>query len=141
MENAELRPFYTQQNINLLEKNSSDANRLSSNYKLYGDVITLPLDTTTPHVKLIEQPYATRLENINPFAVFTFLGDVKINPSSDDWFEVDRRPDLVIDIEGNYSTIKNIAEKRGVLGTVWNAWQNTWSHNIYIWWCLGSRKR
>ena len=127
MERAELRPFYSQQNINLLEKNSSDGTRLSSNYKLYGDVITLPLDTTTPHVKLIEQPYATRLENINPFAVFTFLGDVKINPSSDDWFEVDRRPDLVIDIEGNYNTIKNIAEKRGVLGTIWNAWQNTWS--------------
>ena len=127
MENAELRPFYSQQNINLLEKNSSDGTRLSSNYKLYGDVITLPLDTTTPHVKLIEQPYATRLENINPFAVFTFLGDVKINPSSDDWFEVDRRPDLVIDVEGNYNTIKNIAEKRGVLGTIWNAWQNTWS--------------
>ena len=127
MENAELRPFYSMNNVNLLEKNSSDGSRLSSNYKLYGDVITLPLDTTTPHVKLIEQPYATRLENINPFAVFTFLGDVKINPSSDDWFEVDRRPDLVIDIEGNYNTIKNIAEKKGVLGTVWNAWQNTWS--------------
>ena len=124
MERAELRPFYSMNNINLLEKNSSDASRASSNYKLYGDVITLPL---TEHVALITQPYASRLENINPFAVFTFLGDVKINPSSDDWFEVDRRPDLVIDIEGNYSTIKNIAERRGVLGTVWNAWQNSWT--------------
>jgi hypothetical protein len=124
MENAELRPFYSMNNINLLEKNSSDSSRASSNYKLYGDVITLPL---TEHVALITQPYASRLENINPFAVFTFLGDVKINPSSDDWFEVDRRPDLVIDIEGNYSTIKNIAERRGVLGTVWNAWQNSWT--------------
>ena len=124
MENAELRPFYSMNNINLLEKNSSDSSRASSNYKLYGDVITLPL---VEHVALITQPYASRLENINPFAVFTFLGDVKINPSSDDWFEVDRRPDLVIDIEGNYSTIKNIAERRGVLGTVWNAWQNSWT--------------
>jgi len=124
MERAELRPFYSMNNINLLEKNSSDSSRASSNYKLYGDVITLPL---TEHVALITQPYASRLENINPFAVFTFLGDVKINPSSDDWFEVDRRPDLVIDVEGNYSTIKNIAERRGVLGTVWNAWQNSWT--------------
>ena len=124
MERAELRPFYSMNNVNLLEKNSSDASRSSSNYKLYGDVITLPL---VEHVALITQPYASRLENINPFAVFTFLGDVKINPSSDDWFEVDRRPDLVIDVEGNYSTIKNIAERRGVLGTVWNAWQNSWT--------------
>ena len=124
MEQAELRPFFSMQNINLLEKLSSDAGRASANYKLYGDVITLPV---TSHVPLITQPYASRLENINPFAVFTFLGDVKINPSSDDWFEVDRRPDLVIDVEGNYNTVKNAAEARGVLGTIWNAWQNNWT--------------
>jgi hypothetical protein len=124
MEKAELRPFFSMQNINLLEKNSSDTSRNASNYKLYGDVITLPV---TSHIPLISQPYASRLENINPFAVFTFLGDVTINPSSDDWFEVDRRPDLVVDVEGNFNTIKNIAERSGVLGTVWNAWQTQWS--------------
>ena len=124
MENAELRPFYSMQNINLLEKNSTDGNRASSNYKLYGDVITLPV---LEHLPIISQPYGSRLENINPFAVFTFLGDVKINPSSDDWFEVDRRPDIVVDIEGNFTTVSALAEKAGVLGTVWNAWQTQWT--------------
>jgi hypothetical protein len=126
MEQQELRPFFSMQNVNLIEKNSNDGQRSSSNYKLYGDVITLPLDSTDPHVALIKQDYASRVENINPFAVFTFLGDVKLNPSSDEWFEVRRRPDLVIDVEGNYTTIKNMAEKAGVLGTVWNSWQNNW---------------
>ena len=124
MENAELRPFYSMQNINMIEKNSNPGDRDDSNYKLYGDVITLPVLSDIP---LISQAYASRLENINPFAVFTFLGNVKINPSSDDWFEVDRRPDLVVDVEGNFNTIKNIAEKSGVLGTVWNAWQTQWT--------------
>jgi hypothetical protein len=124
MERGELRPFYSMQNINLLEKNSNNTQRGSSNYKLYGDVITLPVLEDIP---LITQAYASRLENINPFAVFTFLGDVKINPSSDDWFEIDRRPDLVVDVEGNFNTIKNIAERAGVLGTVWNAWQTQWT--------------
>ena len=124
MEAAELRPFFSMQNINMLEKLSSDSGRASANYKLYGDVITLPV---LDHIPIITQPYASRLENINPFAVFTFLGDVKINPSSDDWFEVDRRPDLVIDVEGNYNTVKNVAERAGVLGTIWNAWQNNWT--------------
>jgi hypothetical protein len=124
MERAELRPFYSMQNINMIEKNSNNTQRASGNYKLYGDVITLPV---LEDVALITQAYASRLENINPFAVFTFLGDVKINPSSDDWFEIDRRPDLVVDIEGNFNTIKNIAEKSGVLGTVWNAWQTQWT--------------
>jgi hypothetical protein len=123
MERGELRPFFQMSNANLIEKNSSDTDRTSSNYKLYGDVITLPV---TDHVPLITQAYASRLENINPFAVFTFIGDVKLNPSSDDWFEVNRRPDLVIDVEGNFNSVKNLAERSGVLGTVWNAWQNQW---------------
>jgi hypothetical protein len=124
MERGELRPFYSMQNINLIEKNSTSSDRAAGNYQLYGDVITLPV---VEEVALINQPYASRLENINPFAVFTFLGDVKINPSSDDWFEVDRRPDLITDVEGNFSTIKSISEKAGVLGTVWNAWQTQWT--------------
>ena len=124
MERAELRPFYTMQNVNLIESVSSDSARASAYYKLYGDVITLPV---VDHLPIVKQAYASRLENINPFAVFTFLGDVKINPSSDDWFETDRRPDIVVDIEGNFSTVKNLAEKAGVLGTVWNAWQTQWT--------------
>jgi hypothetical protein len=124
MERAELRPFYSMQNINLIERNSTTAERNAGNYKLYGDLITLPV---VENVALITQPYASRLENINPFAVFTFLGDVKLNPSSDDWFEVNRRPDLITDVEGNFTTVKTLAEKAGALGTVWNAWQTQWS--------------
>lgn len=123
MENAELRPFFSQQNINLLEKKSNDLDRAASNYKAYGDVITLPVVDQIP---LVVQKYASRLENINPFAVFTFLGDVKLTPSSDDWFEVDRRPDLVIDVEGNFNAVKTAAERSGVLGTIWNSWQTQW---------------
>jgi hypothetical protein len=124
MERAELRPFCVTQNVNLIESVSSDNDRALANYKLYGEVITLPVVADIP---LITQAYASRLENINPFAVFTFLGDVKINPSSDDWFDTDRRPDLVIDVEGNFITISTLAEKAGVLGSVWNAWQTQWT--------------
>ena len=124
MEKAELRPFCVTQNVNLIESVSSDTDRALANYKLYGEVITLPVVADIP---LITQAYASRLENINPFAVFTFLGDVKINPSSDDWFDTDRRPDLVIDVEGNFTTVSTLAEKAGVLGSVWNAWQTQWT--------------
>jgi hypothetical protein len=124
MEQGELRPFYSMQNINLIEKNSTNGQRASSNYQLYGDVITLPV---LEHVPLVKQDYASRLENINPFAIFTFLGNVQLTPATDDWFEVDRRPDLVNEVEGNFNTIRNIAERAGVLGTVWNAWQNQWA--------------
>lgn len=124
MERAELRPFYSMNNINLIEKNSNNTQRAAGNYKLYGDVITLPV---LEHKAIVTQQYASRLENINPFAVFTFLGNISINPSSDDWFEVDRRPDLIVDVMGNFNTIKSIADKAGILGTVWNAWQTQWT--------------
>ena len=122
MANNQLRPFYTMQNVNLLEKYSSTNARASSNYQLTGDIITLPY-TTTP---IVTQQYASRLENINPFAIFTFLGDVTINPPSDDWFETARAPDIIQAVEGNYDTVRIMAEKAGVLGTVWNAWQTEW---------------
>jgi hypothetical protein len=123
MQNGELRPFYTMKNVNLVENKSNDGNRLSAGYKLYGDVITLPVKEDIP---LVTQQYASRLENINPFAIFTFLGNIRMNPSSDDWFETARRPDIIRNVEGNFNTIAALATQAGILGTVWNAWQILW---------------
>lgn len=124
MQKGELRPFYTMKNINMIEKNSNDAQRTASFYKQSGDIVTLPI---IDNVVLVKQDFASRLENINPFAIFTFIGDVRMNPPADEWFEVDRRPDIVTNVEGNFTTISTLAEKAGVLGTVWNAWQTQWA--------------
>jgi len=123
MENGQLRPFYTSHNVNLLEKNSNSSQRSAANYQLNGDIITLPIIDTPV---LVKQEYASRLENINPFAIYTFLGNVNINPPSDDWFETTRLPDIVQQVEGNYNTIKQLAEKSGILGTVWGSWNTEW---------------
>ena len=123
MENKQLRPFYTMGNVNLLEQNTSDALRTADGYQLTGDLITLPYT----HETLVNQPYASRTENVNPFAIFTFIGTIGLNPSSDEWFEVNRRPDIIINREGNFNTIATLAERSGVLGTVWNAWQTQWT--------------
>ena len=124
MQNGELRPFYSMNNVNLVETLSADTDRTSAGYKLYGDVITLPV---VAEPAMIRQQYGSRLENINPFAVFTFLGDVKMNPSSDDWFEVNQAPDIVRNVEGNFNTIAALAIQAGILGTIWNAWQVSWA--------------
>ena len=124
MQNNVLRPFYTMQNVNLIEKVATNADRLLANYNNIGGLITLPI---IGNPALITQPYGSRLENINPFAIFTFLGQVSINPPSDNWFEVERRPDIINNIEGDFNTIVSLAQKAGVLGTVWNAWQTQWT--------------
>ena len=123
MENAELRPFFTMNNVNLTEATASNSVRAANNYKLYGDVITLPVVDNIP---LVTQAFASRTENINPFAVFTFLGNVNLTPSSDDWFDTDRQPDIVNNVEGNFNTVNMLAQRSGILGTVWNAWQTQW---------------
>ena len=124
MQNGELRPFYSMNNVNLVETLSSDNDRTNAGYKLYGDVITLPV---IGNPVMIRQQYGSRLENINPFAVFTFLGDVKMNPSSDDWFETQQAPDIVRNVEGNFNTIAALSIQAGILGTIWNAWQVSWA--------------
>jgi hypothetical protein len=128
MENNQLRPYYTMHNVNLLEKNSNTAQRSASGYQLNGDIVTLPIIDTPV---LIKQDFASRLENINPFAIYTFLGNVSINPPSDDWFETNRLPDIVQQVEGNYSLIRDLAIRSGIIGeggygTVWNPWQTEW---------------
>jgi hypothetical protein len=122
MENKELRPFFNMSNVNLIEENTTPAQRATDGYTLTGDLITLPYT----HQSLVTQPYASRTENVNPFAIFTFIGTSNLNPSSDEWFEVNRRPDIIINREGNFNTIQTLAEKSGVLGTVWNSWQTQW---------------
>lgn len=124
VDSGELRPFFSQDSVDLIEKNSTTSNRSSNNYKLYGDVITLPV---IDHIPLVTQPYASRLENINPFAVFTFIGNIELNPASDTWFETKRLPDVVNNVNGNFDIISRLAEESGVLGTVWNSWENSWT--------------
>ena len=127
-ENGICRPPFTQNSFGLSEYviNDSVANhRASNNYRAYGKVYTLPLDPITPHVPIVEQPLASRIVNVNPFAVAAFIGKMAINPSSDDWFETKYLPDNVTQVEGNYTQLKNSLE-----GTKWNGWQTSWTGQV-----------
>lgn len=115
------RPPFTQRAISLTEQTNGEADRKNNGYKAYGKVFTLALDPTEPHKILVEQELASKTENVNPFAVATFLGSVSVNPSSDTWYETNYLPDVINHVEGNY-----LSEKRKE-GTVWNGWQTTWT--------------
>lgn len=124
-ENGVCRPPFMQNNYTLTEYAPKGATinnyRASNNYMMYGKVFTLPLDPANPHIPIVEQPLATRIQNINPFAIAAFIGSLTVNPSSDDWFDVEYAPDVVTQVEGDYLEKKNILE-----GTKWNIWQNQW---------------
>ena len=127
MQNGILRPKYYMKGVSLEEENGVDTEtdidtaRANDNYRVTGDLVTLPYDD----VVAIEQTFATRVENLNPVLSFAWAGVCQLTPSGDEWFEVDRLPDLIINREGNFDTV--FAQNQNAIGTVWNAWQTQWS--------------
>lgn len=118
IQKKELRPFFSQKQVNLLEKRVT-----APNYKVSGDLVTLPFTET----EMITQSKASTTESVNPYAVYSWKGIVTINPWSDTWFSTYHRPDIILNDESQYNAIVTKAKADGVLGTVWNSWQTAFS--------------
>ena len=54
---------------------------LDPNIQKTGNVVTLKYDS----IGWLEQPLATRVENVNPFHVIEYVGNVKLSPENDFW--------------------------------------------------------
>ena len=67
---------------------STNFNLLDSSVKKTGKAVTL--DYTEKD--WIEQPLATRVENVNPFHVVLYTGSVELNPAQDSWVRTIRIP-------------------------------------------------
>jgi len=100
-DNNELRPRVSKNSINLkpvsLENTTDENFNSSANFELFdsntqktGDVITLKYDS----VGWIEQSFATKVENVNPFKVVSYSGTIKLNPPSDSWVRTIRLQDV-----------------------------------------------
>lgn len=63
----------------------------STNYKRTGDIVTLPYQ----EVEFVVQPYSTKITNVNPFLVISWIGNMTLNPNADSWVETENLPDIV----------------------------------------------
>ena len=99
----EIRPIVSRNSIinqllpgtNIDDKNlklESDYALLDSNVKKTGNVVTLNYEP----IPWIEQTYATKQQNINPFNVAEYVGDVVLTPDSDTWVRTIRLEDVEI---------------------------------------------
>ena len=122
MKESELRPPFSQQLIELQEVNTSDTARTNAGYKKTGDLITLPYSD----LAFTGNPYASKWVNCNPYVVFQYVGEVSLTPSVDEWRDVDRKPNLIVNNNFLFNTFSDFAVGNS-LGTVWNDWQSTWS--------------
>jgi hypothetical protein len=123
MQNNQLRPFFNMENIKLVEENNENTARVAAKYQVTGDLVTLRYTSNI----LIIQPYASQTENVNPFSVAYFNGRMDLVPPSDEWIETQTRPDIVVNEDGNFDSVRSLAASSGVLGTIWNSWETQWT--------------
>tara|TARA_Y100000004_G_scaffold133861_1_gene151341 strand:+ start:157 stop:5400 length:5244 start_codon:yes stop_codon:yes gene_type:complete len=89
------------------------------------DLLRLPITSVNT---LIEQPFASVSISVNPFDVASWVGEIKLSPSTDEWRDTTRRPEVIIKQDGNADAILQIMnETLASTGTRWNDWNTTWS--------------
>ncbi len=116
-----LRPAHYTTNVALEWNETASSNVI----KHEGNIITLPFTEQ----KIVEQPYASRQENVNPFNVFTFIGRIDLTPSSDDWVDTNRLPARVENVEGDFSSVSADmqVDQNGFAPIQWGSWQTNWT--------------
>jgi len=110
--NQELRPFFNIENVDLI---FDSANSLG--VKKTGDLLTLPYDYTV----LTQNTFASKARNCVGDLLFSFIGDMTLDPPVDNWTDTAQSPDLAVNFDGNYD---NFAAMANSWGTQWNDWQD-----------------
>jgi len=135
-ERRELRPITETQPLPLIEfigANTDPANtttlaaRTANNYVYWpSGIISLPYT----HTEYIKSSKASTTENINPFSLITWSGTITLSPSSDKWFDTQRKPDLYTNEEGNFDHLAAEAAAKGLFNMNWGSWRNVGGLNI-----------
>jgi hypothetical protein len=81
---------------------SSDFQLLDPAIQKTGRLLTLAYK----EVDWLEQPLATRVENVNPFNVVLYVGNVELTPRSDTWVRTTFMPNLTVSATRNESVTR-----------------------------------
>ena len=140
-ETGECRPKSTERTVSLkIETKSSKSDPVNADYAWITDFedsnitrnaqgLTLKYD----EVEFINQPFATRVENLNPYHIALYAGSIALEPSVDYWveeiplgtpavFEDTSAWDAMADMYG----LEN-RENGGMASSFWNSHEITWS--------------
>jgi hypothetical protein len=90
--NQELRPSF---NVTSRMLTFDAAN--SASYLQTGPLVTVAASNTA----FVNQPYASKSMNINPFNVVNYLGKITLNPSTDVWVDTSKKPDVLVNLNGD----------------------------------------
>ena len=136
---GECRPRSTERNVPLVfETTSSARNPITTDYNFVDDFADSNITRGGPALTLsyteetfIDQPSATRVENLNPFLVDVFVGKIELTPSSDFWIEETVLPSQNIQVDSVYDGIADLlgvdGENGGMAASFWNSSEITWN--------------
>ena len=101
---------------------------IGNNVKRTGQVITLDY---TDEV-FLTQPYATRIENVTPYLVTEYIGNISLAPSSDTWTDQVRLDARTINRDTFTATQQQLSAEgfdpqTGLGPVTWGAWETTWT--------------
>jgi hypothetical protein len=96
--------------------------------KRTGQLISLDYED----VVKVENPYATRTENITPFLVVSYTGTIILFPSSDTWVDQVRVDAKNVEIDNFTQTQQQLIAQgwdpqTGLSPVSWGAWETTWT--------------
>jgi len=117
---GQLRPMFAANN-SVFEVNSGG----SSNFKQQGGQITL--DYTV--AELFSQNSATGFTAVNLFNFVPWIGTVTLTPDNDTWYDIDQRPQVVVDLTGSndaWAALTNAFNASGA-GTSYGDWRTNWA--------------
>ena len=96
--------------------------------KRTGQLISLDYED----VVKVENPYATRSENVTPFLVTSYTGTISLFPSSDTWVDQVRAETKHVEIDNYTQTEQQLIAQgwdpqTGLSPVSWGAWETTWT--------------
>ena len=115
-----LRPGFSQGNAALSHHGTSTTVKT-------GDLVTLPFT----HSAIISQTQYSGTINVNPYNVFNWTGSMALSPSTDEWMDIERRPEVILNNDGEFDAME--AALQPELGTVWGSWTTNWSGSGGSW--------
>ena len=116
----ELHPTF---NITSAALNFDSSN--SSNYLQTGPFVTVNANSAV----FVSQPLASRTMNINPFNIVNYLGKIVLDPPSDVWVDIDKKPDVTVNLGGDKDAWALLTQgvNASSFTMEWDSWQTVWS--------------
>jgi len=114
--------------VNTLADPRTDTSLIGTGVKRTGQLVTLDYD----QVLLLDQPYASRAVNVNPYAEDFYNGTIQLFPSSDVWVDQVRLSANTLLVESNFIESLgqfDINQQSGFSPITWNSHESAWAGN------------